>query len=617
MRKRFKDLKPDDIVLVGQVDLSNEAEIAGNLDVRHLANGPGLEPDGQFYNPPEVFWRGDGVWRPVTGPGNDCCLLCGPGEPEGAVVGDVGCIYEQTDRAATSHPIFVKRSGTGNTGWRGWGGLRGEDPTSFAIGDNTSSTGARSIAFGDGSEALGDDTFAALGALVSDGIPLAIAMGPGSVANATRSVIIGGISFPPNMQAQNEGDVIIGWDHVLGRLADDLGSPHPNVVIGLDHLINQVSDPESLSNAVGGHVMIGEFCEAPYDQTDWPSILIGQFALSHGRAVIAIGQNAEARAINNPVSGRSEGVFATLIGYQAKGSGGCIVAIGDQSDVRGDNSIAAGTHARANDHSTAAFGPSAFAGSVNSDDTGEEALAVGKAATATGLRSSSFGASATTGAPRSLAIGYLSLIDAAHDNSIALGAGATTTASGQLMIGSSLFPITEVVFNGGTGAGSGLAFTPGASTGTNQPGANTTIKGGVATGNATPGAILFQTTRPGASGTTAQTLGTRMRITGDGVSVESSFALPITTTTTSITLTNDHYTVVVNSASSRTVTLPTAASCFANGSGRVYNIKRAGTGSVTIQADGAELIDFANTYVIPQRGDSIQVQSDGTQWWVT
>jgi hypothetical protein len=67
MRKRVKDLKPTDIVIVGQTDLSNEAEVAGNLDVRHLANGPGLEPDGALYPPTEVFWRGDGTWRRPPG----------------------------------------------------------------------------------------------------------------------------------------------------------------------------------------------------------------------------------------------------------------------------------------------------------------------------------------------------------------------------------------------------------------------------------------------------------------------------------------------------------------------------------------------------------------------
>ncbi|PPF75897.1 hypothetical protein [Pseudoclavibacter sp. Z016] len=59
--------------------------------------------------------HGDGVFRAPAGSGLD--LAPGTGSPEGAVVGTVGQRY--TDTAATAGASsWIKRTGTGNTGWR-------------------------------------------------------------------------------------------------------------------------------------------------------------------------------------------------------------------------------------------------------------------------------------------------------------------------------------------------------------------------------------------------------------------------------------------------------------------------------------------------------------------
>ena len=65
-----------------------------------------------------------------------CPLFCGNGSPEGVVISPVGGIYEQQDAVLTTHSLWIKRSGTGNTGWRAWNGLRGSAAGSLAIGDN-------------------------------------------------------------------------------------------------------------------------------------------------------------------------------------------------------------------------------------------------------------------------------------------------------------------------------------------------------------------------------------------------------------------------------------------------------------------------------------------------
>lgn len=74
-------------------------------------------------------------------------------------------------------------------------------------------------------------------------------------------------------------------------------------------------------------------------------------------------------------------------------------------------------------------------------------------------------------------------------------------------------------------------------------------------------------------------------------------------------------TVLVDAAgAARTITLPTAASA----KWRKYIIKKtdASANTVTIDGDGAETIDGAATQVLAAQYDFIEIQSDGTQWWI-
>lgn len=43
-------------------------------------------------------------------------LFTGTGSPEGAVIASVGALYTRTD-GGTGTTLYVKESGTGNTGW--------------------------------------------------------------------------------------------------------------------------------------------------------------------------------------------------------------------------------------------------------------------------------------------------------------------------------------------------------------------------------------------------------------------------------------------------------------------------------------------------------------------
>lgn len=99
--------------------------------------------------------------------------------------------------------------------------------------------------------------------------------------------------------------------------------------------------------------------------------------------------------------------------------------------------------------------------------------------------------------------------------------------------------------------------------------------------------------------------------------VDGSFAADITATSTDITLSILHHTVVVDaSGAARTITLPAAASTTR----RIYYIiNDTGTNTVTVDANASEVIGSAGatTYVIPAvAGNAVQIQSNGTKWLI-
>jgi hypothetical protein len=61
-----------------------------------------------------------------------------------------------------------------------------------------------------------------------------------------------------------------------------------------------------------------------------------------------------------------------------------------------------------------------------------------------------------------------------------------------------------------------------------------------------------------------------------------------------------------------TVTLPTAV----GRTGKTYEIKNIGTGTVTVDGNGSQTIDGALTFVLDAQYEAITIISDGSNWWV-
>lgn len=109
--------------------------------------------------------------------------------------------------------------------------------------------------------------------------------------------------------------------------------------------------------------------------------------------------------------------------------------------------------------------------------------------------------------------------------------------------------------------------------------------------------------------------GGTITLTGSISSGGSYAAAIITTTSASYAVLSTDYTILGNAVSNNiTVNLPTAASAIR----RVLNIKKidASANTVTIDANGSELIDGVLTQVLTLIYESITIQSDGSAWYV-
>lgn len=118
--------------------------------------------------------------------------------------------------------------------------------------------------------------------------------------------------------------------------------------------------------------------------------------------------------------------------------------------------------------------------------------------------------------------------------------------------------------------------------------------------------------------TTDSGTGAKLQVNGaievGRTTLSGSIHLPIITVTANTTLNATHHTVIVNNTGTVTMTLPAAATC----SGRMYIIKKisAALNNVIIQGNGAELIDANNTLTIATQYSGVNIQSNGTSWYV-
>ena len=101
------------------------------------------------------------------------------------------------------------------------------------------------------------------------------------------------------------------------------------------------------------------------------------------------------------------------------------------------------------------------------------------------------------------------------------------------------------------------------------------------------------------------------------IGAAGALQLPYVADPGSITLTTAHYTVNYTTGTF-TATLPaaTTTAAAAGVTGRIYNIKNSGAGTITIAASGSDLIDGLATKTLSLQYSSLTVQSTGSGWIV-
>jgi hypothetical protein len=117
--------------------------------------------------------------------------------------------------------------------------------------------------------------------------------------------------------------------------------------------------------------------------------------------------------------------------------------------------------------------------------------------------------------PNSIAIGESAI---SYQSSIAIGRNAATSNLYQMVVGGPYDPIKDIYFGRGLCDPSPepIIINANGSDGTNLAGADITIAGGKASGNAQGGSVVLATSVPGSSGTAVQGLIERFRVTGSG-----------------------------------------------------------------------------------------------------
>lgn len=190
----------------------------------------------------------------------------------------------------------------------------------------------------------------------------------------------------------------------------------------------------------GGHVPAHD-----HEGSGADSVLLGVGAEASGTASVAIGASASATADH-----------ATAMGYGSAAAGLSSVAVGVDAQAPAADATAVGARASGEPGATGwtAIGADAYADGDNATAVGSEASVNAADGTALGTRSYvgplgtngvAIGDGAQALGSSSVAIGAGSVVAETHGSAVAIGPGAATSATGQVMLGNPSYPFRAVV----------------------------------------------------------------------------------------------------------------------------------------------------------------------------
>lgn len=345
----------------------------------------------------------------------------------------------------------------------------------------------------------------------------------------------------------------------------------------------------------------------------WSTVVGWTINASTNQRVTGVGYNQTLSGTGATAYGyqASAAGSSTAIGYQATATATASTCLGiNASSTSGNGNIAIGQSASAGN----AIGNSTAVG-VSSSCSGVQSFSLGNLASCSGSYAFAIGASSSVQANYGLAIGTAATVGTGHLASICLGQGATSTTGAQLVIGGTYAGgggITSIYIGTGVTNTTTYDFT---FTGTGASGTDTAAKdiyfdARKGTGTQSSGKIIWRSGLGGSTGTSLNSVSRKMQLAPNGITYRS----PITTKTSSYTLTEDDSTVLFDCSSGAcTATLPSASSS----TGVKFNIKLIdATNNLTIDANGSETIDGATTKTLTIQYESVTLHCDGAAWWV-
>ena len=235
-------------------------------------------------------------------------------------------------------------------------------------------------------------------------------------------------------------------------------------------------------------------------------------------STVALGCNANAGTANSVVVGSGASTTAGTSNV-VMGRNASSVSVYGGEVIIGDSAVG-GNNAGSNGGENTVIGGAATAGGNGGT------VLVGHGSVAYyGGNGVGVGSECQTG-PNSVAVGYAA--HAVSNNSIALGAWAQTPTANTLVAGwhtSTGNYITDAYIGSGPtdATPQNIIYHATGGSGTDVSGANLTVAGGTSTGAAADGAVHIQTSTPGTTGTTVQTLADRLVINSTG----ATFSVPV------------------------------------------------------------------------------------------
>ena len=181
---------------------------------------------------------------------------------------------------------------------------------------------------------------------------------------------------------------------------------------------------QTIANTSTGTITIGQGASAQ----NADSVTIGRAASTSGANAIAIGEGTSAQ---------NENVVA--IGHSVTSSAARNVAIGNGVTTSGTSAVAIGSSAIAEGSSSISIGTNAGTPLLDGSKTKTDSISIGHIATASGQAGIAIGHQATASGKQSVAIGPYGEngreTRASHQYSVAIGSGARTTSSYQIVLG--------------------------------------------------------------------------------------------------------------------------------------------------------------------------------------